>query len=144
MPRDREGSIIKRKDRPGLWARITYTDETGRRRVLQRKVANRTEGRETIKRLLREIEDDGARIVDGDRLTFEKLDEDYTDYKLKAPVYKGETRVSGMRSWYTQLAILKPLVAHFGKMRIRSITHADIEKYKTARMQTKTRRGANC
>ena len=31
MPRDREGSIIKRKDRPGLWARITYTDETGRR-----------------------------------------------------------------------------------------------------------------
>src|SRR5262245_53536656 len=143
MPRDREGSIIKRKDRPGLWARVTYTDETGRRRVLQRKVASRTEGREVIKKLLREIEDEGPRIVDGERLTFEKLAEEYTNHKIKPPVYKGETRVSGMRSWKNQLVTLKPLVEYFGKMRIRSITHADVEKYKTKREQTKTRRGAD-
>jgi integrase len=141
MPRERKGSIGKRKDRPGLWSRVSYTDETGRHRVLQRKVANRTEGRETLKRLLREIEDDGARIIDGERMTFNELAETYKDHKLKPPVYKGETRVSGMRSWKNQLVTLKPLTDHFGKMRVRSITHADIEKYKIARMQTKTRHG---
>lgn len=48
-----------------------------------------------------------------------------------------------MRSWKNQLVALKPLVEHFGRMRVRSITHADIEKYKTRRMQTKTRRGTD-
>lgn len=91
MPRQREGTIGKRKDRPGLWARVTYTDETGHRRVLQRKVANRTEGREVLKRLLRQIEDDGPRIIDGERMTFGELAENYTDHKLKPAVYKGET-----------------------------------------------------
>lgn len=141
MPRDRKGSIGKRKDRPGLWARVSYKDETGRRRVIQRKVANRTEGNLLLKKLLREIEDDGARVFDGARMTFKKLAEVYTDHKLQPPAYKGETRVSGMRSWKHQLVVLKPLVERFGKMRIRSITHADIEKYKCQRMQTKTRRG---
>jgi len=48
-----------------------------------------------------------------------------------------------MRSWKNQLVALKPAVEHFGKMRVRSITHAYIEKYKRQRMQTKTRRGAD-
>ncbi|MGH9836361.1 MAG: tyrosine-type recombinase/integrase [Blastocatellia bacterium] len=141
MPRERKGSIVKRKDRPGLWARVSYQDETGRQRVIQRKVANRTEGKALLKQLLREIEDDGARVFDGERMNFQKLADVYTDHKLQPPVYNGETRVSGMRSWKHQLVALKPLVEYFGKMRIRSITHASVEKYKTQRLQTKTRRG---
>jgi integrase len=140
MPRAREGSIIKRKDRPGLWARISYIDESGRRRVIQRKVASRTEGNALLKKLLRKIEDDGTRVIEGEKLTFQTLAESYTEHKLQPPVYKGETRVSGMRSWKSQLSALKPLVEHFGRMRIRSIRHADIEKYKRHRMQTKTLR----
>src|SRR5262249_32280704 len=128
---------------PGIWHTAKYTDETGRRRVIQRKVDSKTEGKALLKKLLREIEDDGARIIDGERMTFGKLADIYTDHKLKPPVYKGETRVSGMRSWKNQLVALKPLVEHFGKMRVRSITHADIEKYKIQRMQTKTHRGAD-
>lgn len=141
MPRERQGSIVKRKDRPGLWARVSYKDETGRQRVIQRKVASRTEGKALLKQLLREVEEDGARVFDGARLTFGKLAEIYTEHKLQPPEYKGETRVSGIRSWKHQLVVLKPLVERFGKTRIRSITHADIEKYKTRRLQTKTRRG---
>src|SRR5262245_49458947 len=143
MPRERQGSIKTRKDRPGLWARVSYVDETGRRRVIQRKVASKTEGKALLKKLLREIEDDGARIIDGERMTFGKLADIYTDHKLKPPVYKGETRVSGMRSWKNQLVALKPLVEHFGKLRVRSITHADIEKYQTRRRQSKAHRGAD-
>jgi integrase len=143
MPRERKGSIVKRKDRPGLWARVSYKDETGRQRVIQRKAPSRTEGKAMLKQLLREIEDDGARVFDGERMNFQKLADVYADHKLQPPVYNGETRVSGMRSWKHQLVTLKPLVEHFGKMRIRSITHADIEKYKTRRLQTKTRRGGD-
>ena|SRR5262245_29140576 len=91
MPREKEGSSGTRKDKPGLWARVSYKDETGRRRVIQRKVASRTEGKALIKKLPRQIEDDGARVIDGERMTFNKLAEDYTDHKLQPPVYKGET-----------------------------------------------------
>jgi integrase len=141
MPRERKGSVKPRKDRKGWWARVSYTDETGRRRVIQRKAANKTEGNLLLKKLLRQIEDDGPGVVDGERMTFKKLAEDYTDHKLKPPVYQGETRVSGMRSWKHQLVVLKPLIEHFGNMRIRLITHTSIEKYKRQRLLIKTRRG---
>lgn len=37
MPRQRTGCVIQRKDRPGWWARISYVDEKGKNRILQRK-----------------------------------------------------------------------------------------------------------
>ncbi|MCI0336563.1 MAG: hypothetical protein L0226_03220 [Acidobacteria bacterium] len=56
MPRERTGSIGKRKDRPGLWVRVKYRDDQGRLKVLQRKVDTRTEGKTLIKKFLRETE----------------------------------------------------------------------------------------
>ena len=73
MPKKAEGSIITRSDRPGLWARVTYSDNLGRQRVIQRRVGNRSEGKLLLKKLLHEIEERSAQILDGDRLAFQKL-----------------------------------------------------------------------
>ncbi len=140
MARDKTGCIVKRKDRPGLWVRVKYKDEAGNEKVVQRKVDNRTEGKLVIKKLLREIEDHGAKIIDGDRLTFAKLAEQYRERKLQPPTYKGETKVSGLRSYDSQRRRLATLIAYFGNKRIRNINHADIEKFKLTRLKDRNKR----
>lgn len=140
MAREKTGCIVKRKDRPGLWVRVKYKDAEGKEKVIQRKVDTRTEGKLVIKKLLREIEDHGAKIIDGDRLTFAKLAEQYKERKLQPPTYKGETKVSGLRSYESLRRRLATLIEHFGNKRIRNITHAEIEKFKLARLKAKNKR----
>lgn len=141
MTKKTEGGIIQRKDRPGLWARAVYTDENGRKRVIQRKVANRTEGKLLLKKLLREIEDHGEQIIDGDKLTFVRLAKLYEERKLTPPEYEGENKISGLRSYHIQKVYLKTLTEYFGTRRVKSITHSDLEAFKLARQKTTTKRG---
>jgi integrase len=140
MPRERTGSIVRRKDRPGLWVRVKYTDDQGRVKVIQRKVDTRTEGKTLIKKLLREIEEHGSKIIEGDKLLFRELAAKYAEHKLQPPEYEGETKVAGLRSYKSQLRRLKTLVAYFGAKRVKSMTHADIEKYKITRLKSKSKR----
>src|SRR5262245_46158705 len=114
MSREKTGSIVRRKDRPGLWVRVKYKDEDGKEKVLQRKVETRTEGKTLIKKLLRKIEDHGTKIIDGERLTFTKLADIYRERKLQPPVYKGDTKVSGLRSYESLRRRLVTLAEHFG------------------------------
>ena len=59
MEKEMTGYIFE--DKKGrLWARFTYTNElTGKRHSVKRRAENRTEGREVIKKLIRELEDEG-------------------------------------------------------------------------------------
>ncbi|MBI1763109.1 MAG: tyrosine-type recombinase/integrase [Acidobacteria bacterium] len=141
MARERSGSIKFNKDQNDFVVRVTYHDEQGKRHDLRRRAASKTDASRELKRLLRTLDDHGGRSVDGARLTFNELAKKYTDKKLIPPVYKGETRIAGLRSWQCQLGYLKNLSAFFGKQRIQSITHSDLEKYRAARLQTNTIRG---
>jgi hypothetical protein len=52
-----ENRLHYQEERPaGLWGRLSYKDELGKQRVIQRKVENRTEGGKLIKGLMRGIE----------------------------------------------------------------------------------------
>jgi hypothetical protein len=130
MPRTRQGSVLKRKD-GSIWARITYIGSDGKRRDLQRRAESRTQAREIIKKLLRELDDVGDRGLEGDRMTFRQLAAEYEERKLFAAEYHGERKVAGLRSWKSAQGFLQILVANFGAKRIRDITHADIEAYKS-------------
>lgn len=136
MPRDTKGSIIERTDRPGLWARVTYVDNLGRRRVIQRKVDSRTEGKLLLKKLLREIDDHGAQILDGDRLTFRDLAKVYEEKRLFEPTITPSGKAIGLKSFKSVRRRLRTLTKYFGNKRIRNITHADIETYKRERLAT--------
>jgi integrase len=138
MPRQRTGCVIQRKDRPGWWARLTYVDRAGKRRVLQRKAENRTEAKTLLKQMLRKLDDHGVEIIEGDKLRFSELAKIYEERKLTPPKYQGDVRVSGLRSYQSQKRRLKTLVAHFGKKLIRQITHSDLEQFKQERLALKT------
>jgi integrase len=71
MARDRSGMIFERGK--GIWyARVTFTDTTGRRRYVKRRGENKSDAKEIVKRLLREIEDSGGAVVEGNGVTLGK------------------------------------------------------------------------
>jgi integrase len=134
MPRQSEGSVITRSDRPGLWARVTYSDSQGKRRVIQRRVPTRTEGKQLLKQLLREIEDHGIKILEGDRLTFRDLAKVYEEKRLFPPTITTSGRAKGLKSYKSARRRLKTLASYFGPKRIRNISHDDVEAYKDTRL----------
>src|SRR5215813_5021684 len=129
MPRGRTGSVKFDEAREVFIVRVTYIDEQGKRRDIRKQAETKTDANRELKRLLRNLEDHGGRIVDGSRMIFNDLADIYAEKKLVEPVYKGETRISGLRSWRTQRGLLEKLRARFGKQRIQNITHADLEDY---------------
>jgi len=140
--RTRTGYVYYDKERKSWTARMTYRDESGKVRNIKRQVENRTEGKQLLNKLLREIEDHGEQIIDGDSMTFKKLAEIYEERKLTPPVYKGEAKVSGLRSHQSMKVFLNALIEHFSAKRIKNITHSDLEKFKLERLNTITIRGS--
>lgn len=136
MANEKHGYTYKNKRDGKIHARLTYTDETGKRRNIDRIVSNITEGNKLLKRLVREFENEGERAIEGDRMTFDELANIYRERKLIPAKYVDGRKVAGLRSFEAPRGFLKTLVAHFGRKRIKSITHADIENFKIIRLET--------
>ena len=139
MPRPRTGSVKWNKKREYWQARIDWVDENGKDHCRKRRVESKTEGSQIVKQWIRELEDQGSDYIHADRMTFEKLAQEYDKERLIPPVYKDGIKVMGLRDWRGQKSRLAGLVEYFGKKRIRSITAADLERYRNARLQTQTK-----
>jgi integrase len=137
MSRERKGSIVERDKK--LYARVQFTDEQGRKRDLWRTAESRTHAKEIIKRILREVEDSGAKILDAARVTFVQLADYYLDNYLVEARYENEIKVSGLRSLATPKYQLKTLRDYFGKRKLSELTYGDIRSFKIARMQSRTK-----
>jgi integrase len=139
--RARRGYVFKAgKD---TWvARITFTDSQGKRHNLTRNAPTKTEALRKLDKMRRQIEDHGERLmVDGQQMTFAELAAKYAKEKLVPAKYVGDRKVAGMRSLVSPKIHLEVLTRHFGKRRIRLITHADLEAFKRVRFETPTRFG---
>jgi integrase len=125
---------ITRKE--GWLARLTYADETGKRRNVKRRAENKTEAKEELKRLINKLEGQGEQALDGDTMTFRDLASVYEKRKLIPAEYHGDRKVRGLRSYKTPLGYLKTLSVYFGNRRIKNITHSDVETFKQMRLKT--------
>lgn len=142
--KERRGYIAEIKGKDGkvtLYARVTYTDSQGKRKNLKKRVYTRTEGKEWLKKKVREIDDHGTAHLENARATFNNLADYYEKNYLTPPVYVDQRKVSGMRSYKNAQWTLTTLRAHFGKKRIKQIRHGDILAFKTKRLQEPTKRG---
>jgi integrase len=137
MARTREGGIVTRENGK-IYARVTYMDEHGRKRQITRLATTRTEARKIIKRMHDEMEKVGERAVEADKMSFKMLADNYKSVKLQRARYVGERKVAGVRSLGPALAALLALVDYFGKRRVKTIKHSDIERYKLLRLDTPT------
>ncbi|MFN7947025.1 MAG: site-specific integrase [Blastocatellia bacterium] len=124
-----------------IYARVTFTDASGKRRDVMRLAESKTQARELAERMMRELNDQGERTIDGDRMTFRELAEIYDQKRLIPAIYQGERKVMGLRSVKAPKIFLRTLVEHFGASRIKEITHSSVEKYRQKRLKTTTVRG---
>jgi integrase len=126
-------------DGKAIYARVTYTDEFGKRKSIRRKSLSRTHARQLIKEMLREIEDRGEASLDSSRLTFAHLAKHYKDRYATPAKYIESRKIAGLRSHTEVKRIVEILSTHFGGKKLRSITHGDILQFRTQRLDTKVK-----
>ncbi len=73
MAKERNGYVFEDK---GKWfARLTFTDLTGRRRNIKRTAKSETEAKKILKSISRELENEGEQAFDTTNVTFKDLAE---------------------------------------------------------------------
>lgn len=135
--RQRTGYLYKEGN---SWvARVTFTDETGKRRNKKKYKPTKTEARNERDKMLRDIAERGDAFIDGDKLTFKQVADRYEELKVAPAQFIGEKKIKGMKSHATAKLFLDVLTAYFGKRKLKAIKHIDIETYKHKRLATPTR-----
>lgn len=138
MPRQRTGYVYYDPKRKSHTARLDYTDATGKKRLIRRQVPTKTEGKLLLKKIIRELEDGGSRALDGDKMTFAQLTHKYTETRLQPATFQDGMKTSGLKSVVQAKLYVRVLAEHFGRKTIRTITHADVEKFKLKRLAEPT------
>jgi integrase len=139
MPRVGKGREVERNGR--WYARLRYTGADGKRKDIWLPAKNKSHASELLEKKLGELRTVGERSLEGDKVKFSQLAQEYKRKKLIPAKYVGDRKVAGLKSHRTPLWILQTLTGHFGHRRIKSITHSDIEHYKLMRLDTPTNRG---
>ena len=127
-----------------MWyAQIQYYDDGGPRIQRRQKAQNKSEARSLARDMLAKIEGGDSQSLDASTLTFSDLADYYKKTYLVEPGYRDGRKIPGPRSKYDFEHRLKALKDYFGKKKVRSITHGDLQRYKTHRLQTPVVVGRN-
>lgn len=138
--RQRSGYVYQEKD--GAWvARTTIKDESGKRRNVKRRACSKSAAKEILKRLLREIDDEGSKAIDYARLTFHDLADFYDAHYLKPAEYVNGRKVTGMKDWKHAAIYLRIFRGYFGRRILREITYSDVRSFRFNRLHTQTQYG---
>ena len=122
----------------GLYARVGYTDDQGRRHDRIRAAESRTHARELIRDILRDLEDSSGKVLDASRMTFADLAVYFQKHYLKPAEYIDGRKVEGVRSLKSAESAVNALKKHFGKQRLQSIRYSDLRAYRAARLKEPT------
>ncbi len=93
--------------------------------------------------MLGEIEGQGEKAIDASNMTFAQLADYYQRTYLVEPEYVDGRKVAGYRSRYELQLRLNILTDYFAKEKIKSITHGDLERFKSIRLKTPVVFGKN-
>jgi len=121
-----------------LYARVGHTDEQGKRHDVIRAAETRTDARDKIKDILRDLEDHGGKTLDASRMTFADLAKHFEDHYLKPAEYVDGRKVDGVRSLVPAQAAVNALKRYFGKRRLQSLSYGEIRGYRAARLKDST------
>lgn len=136
MGRERKGSIDVKDGR--IYARITWTDETGKKRQLRHRAKDEAHARELITQLLENLANQLSNRISRTTMTFKDLASYFTQTYLKPAKYIQGQKVEGLRSYKNCLLYLKVATEHFGNKLIKYIKWKDILNYKLKRLKTPT------
>jgi integrase len=140
--RPRTGSTFKRVKGKSVtwWARLAFTDETGKRRDLQRRAKSKAHAEELREQLVKDFDSGGIRLMEAERMTVLKLAEFCkTNYFQPATYDVDGRKTSGIRGVDSARSAILPLEKHFGNMKLRDITVEHLRAYRALRLTGKTR-----
>ncbi|MDX6611635.1 MAG: hypothetical protein QOD75_821 [Blastocatellia bacterium] len=121
-----------------LYARITFTDENGKRRNLKRRAKNPANAKAILRELRSELSKGGAQAIEASRLTINDLCNFYCKHYLRPAEYVNERKVAGLRSEKVVAEYISVIRNHFGKRRLQSITYSDLLTFRRFRFETPT------
>lgn len=133
----RDWGIIQKKgrdDKPIWYARIIRIDEKGKKKQYTQKADNKTNARQLRDKLAEKYTNFGEEILNGERMTFKELAENYKKRKLIPAKYHNDRKVAGLRSVETANYFLNTLLKYFGTKKIKNITPSDLEFFKQNRL----------
>lgn len=136
--KSRTGYVFQ-NEKTGTWyARVTYTNRSGKRKNIQRKVENKSKGDELLKKLVHKIDNEDASSIEVEKLTFNELADHYTKHYLKEAQYVNGRKVSGLRSIVSVRGYVKILRDYFGRQKLRTIIYEDLLTFRNERLNTST------
>ena len=141
--RARTGYVYQSKKSGTWYGRVTYVDQKGKRKNVQRKADNKEHAKEVLKKLVRTLDNGDSRALDGERLTFRDLTDYYTEHYVQEAQYANGRKVSGLRSAVTVAGYVKVVQRHFGGQRLRSLTYDDLRAFRAQRLKTSTQQSAH-
>lgn len=138
MARERKGMVLEKDGK--IYARVPYRKPDGKWSALVRRAKNKSEAKEICRRLIHEL-DAGDAKPKTDQLKFSDLATYYLENYCQEAEYVDGRKVAGMRSSRTAKYLVGVLVKSFGSRLLRSITHGDLLRYKSARLKAQTVQG---
>lgn len=139
MPRIRRGAEIQKN---GKWyGRVRYALPDGKRMDIWMPAKDKTHAHKLVQDKLKELQSTGGSDINTDRVTFAQAAKVYEEKKLFPAKLINGRKVGGLKSVAPALCALNALTEYFGKKRIKSIRHSDIEAYKLHRLDTPTMHG---
>jgi integrase len=133
-----KGYVYFEKRENCWYARVTLTDEKGKRRNLKKKATDKADAEEKLRVLVRQVEDEGSKVVDYNQMTFNDLADYYEKHYLKPAVYVSGQKVSGLRDVSRPKELMKHFRAFFGKKKLREIAYGDLLIYRERRFKVPT------
>lgn len=141
--RARTGYVYQNKKSGTWYGRVTYVDQKGKRKNVQRRADNKEHAKEVLKKLVRTLDDGDSRTLDGERFTFRDLADYYTENYVQEAQYANGRKVAGLRSSVTVQGYVKVLQRHFGGQRLSTITYDDLRALRAQRLKTSTQQSAH-
>lgn len=138
MPRLRKGAVVEKNGK--VYARVRYTTEDGKRKDLWLPANNKSHAQDMLLDKLKELKEHGEKVVDASRMTFAELAGYFEKNFLIPAEYVNGRKIVGRRSvkgLKEQLGIMR---GFFNSKPLRSISYADLWRYKLQRLRTPTKR----
>ena len=133
-----KGYVYFEKRENCWYARVTLTDEKGKRRNLKKKARDKADAEEKLRVLVRQVEDEGSKVVGYNQMTFNDLAGHYEKHYLKPAVYVSGQKISGLRDVSRPKELMKHFREFFGKKKLREITYGDLLIYRERRFKVPT------
>jgi integrase len=121
-----------------FYARITFTDSKGIKRNVKRTAKTKSEANSLLRKLTNQIEAEGEKGLEAEKLTFNDLCDYYEKHYAKPAQFVDNRKIEGLRDFGRVKGFLKQFRLYFGKMKLRQISYSDILSYRNERLKIHT------